>query len=154
MLTHSTPNRRLPLEDYVSHGSAAGIRWTRRREDVLRLIWGAGRPLGAYEVAEQLGAGDEVVHPASVYRCLRCLEEAGLVLPVVTWKKHLVSPDPRVKGWGLLLCRHCRSCTAIDLTPERRRLDRRLAARGFAPRSCSAESEGACLTCRETEGLS
>jgi Fur family zinc uptake transcriptional regulator len=153
MLTLNTPNRRLPFETYVSHGTAAGIRWTGRREDVLRLIWSVEQPLGAYEVAERLGGhGASVVHPTSVYRCLRCLEAAGLVLPVVTWKKHVLSPDPQVRCWGLLLCRHCRSCMPVDLTAGRERLDRRLSARGFAPRTYSAESVGACLACSENGG--
>lgn len=149
MPTLSMPIRPLPLDDYVACGSDAGIRWTRRREAVLRLIWSARRPLGAYEVAERLGGGGRVVHPASVYRCLRCFEEAGLVLPVVTWKKHLLSPDPRVRCWGLLLCRGCGSCTAVDLSRERRALDGKLAARGFVPRAYSAESEGQCRACAE-----
>jgi Fe2+ or Zn2+ uptake regulation protein len=114
---------------------------------LLRLIWSAGAPLGAYEAATQLAVPGRSAHPASVYRLLQSFQEAGLVLPIVTWNRYLVSPDPAVRLWGLLLCRSCRSCTAVDLASEQEALDRRLEARAFAGRRCCIECEGECRAC-------
>jgi len=69
------------------------------------------------------------------------------VLPVVRWKKYLLSPDPTVRCWALLLCRACRACTAVDLSHEQARVDTRLRDTGFAPRRYSVESEGRCIDC-------
>lgn len=150
MLTISTSDRRLPFDAYLAHGTAAGLHWTSRREDVLRCFWEAELPLGAYELADQLGGGERV-HPPTVYRCLRSLEEAGLVLPILALKKHVLSPDPGIRSWGLLVCRGCRACKPIDLTPERDNLDHRLRACGYEPRTCWAEAHGHCGGCQEPE---
>jgi Fe2+ or Zn2+ uptake regulation protein len=87
------------------------------------------------------------VHPTSVYRSLRCLVEAGLILPVVTWKKFLIAPDPGGGLWALLLCRACRSCTPVAFSDECPELSQRLSRRGFVRRTCSAEAEGLCRGC-------
>ena len=94
-----TARGRLPLELYVSRGTQAGVHWTTIRKAVLHLLWGAGMPLGAYETAERLSTPGCRVHPTSVYRGLHCLVNAKLVLPIVSWKKFLIShrrrPTPR-----------------------------------------------------------
>jgi Fur family zinc uptake transcriptional regulator len=147
MLATGTPSRRLPLETYVSRGAALGVKWTALREAVLRLIWSAAEPLGAYEAADRLGRGGRRVHPTSVYRCLHCLVDAGLVLHVVTWKRYVIAPDPALSLWAALLCRGCGSCTLLDLSARGESLDRKLSRREFDRRVCSAECEGLCRGC-------
>jgi hypothetical protein len=98
MLAISASAGRLPLESYISHGSEAGIQWTKVRKAVLHLLWSTAEPLGAYEAAERLSNPGKRVFPTSVYRCLDCLMEAGLVLQIVTWNKFVLPPRP---GLGL-----------------------------------------------------
>ncbi len=141
-------DRRLPIEVYLAHGMNAGLRWTQLRERLLRLIWEAETPLGAYEAAERLGEAGRPAHPTSVYRWLQCFEQAGLVLPIVTWNRYLLSPNPGVKLWGLLLCRSCRSCSLVDLTAEHEALERKLEERAFTSRLSCVECEGRCRLCQ------
>lgn len=142
---------RLPLEVYVSYGTSAGVRWTALRELVLGFLWSANKPVGVYEAASRLSKAGRATHPTSVYRCLSCLEEAGLVLPIVTWNRYMLSPDPMVTWWGVLLCSFCRSCTPFPLTEEREALGRELRARTFAPYRHSAECQGRCRRCQGAE---
>jgi Fur family transcriptional regulator, zinc uptake regulator len=142
-----TARGRLPLELYVSRGSEAGVQWTLLRKTVLQMLWGTGTPLGAYEAAERLSSPGCRVHPTSVYRCLHCLVKARLVLPIISWKKFLISPDPDNASWAVLLCRSCRSCTPVDLTVECAELDQGLASRRFSQRIMSAECQGLCSEC-------
>lgn len=144
-------DRRLSIELYLAHGTNEGVRWTPLRERLLRLIWQAETPLGAYEAAERLCEHGRVTHPTSVYRWLQCFEQAGLVLPIVTWNRYLLSPNPAVKRWGLLLCRSCRSCTAINLEEDRKELEQRLKERGFNPRIFCVECQGRCRICQREE---
>jgi Fur family zinc uptake transcriptional regulator len=152
MVTIEGAVRRLPLEAYRLHGSEAGLRWTGTREAVLRLIWGSGKPLGAYEAAARLSSPERPVHAASVYRCLNCLSEAGLILPLLAWKKYLISPDPGVRTWGVLLCGGCGACSAVDLSGQADALHRRCAEYRFVPRAFAAECEGRCGGCTDRGG--
>lgn len=141
--------QRLPLDLYLQHGARAGIAWTELKLYVLRLIWALEKPFGAYEVAARATRGGRRMHAGTVYRCLGCFQDAGLVVPIVTWKRYLLSPDPAVDWWGLLLCRGCGACSPFPLVDEREALDRALGIRGFAPRRYAAECEGRCNACRE-----
>lgn len=147
MLAIGTPARRLPLEAYVSHGAMLGVNWTAMRQAVLGLIWSAAEPLGAYEAADRLGRAGRRVHPTSVYRCLHCLVDAGLVLQIVSWRKYVIAPDPAVPLWAALLCRGCGACTMLDLSTRTAAFDAELSRRGFVRRNCSAECVGLCLAC-------
>ena len=150
MLAITTPPGRLPLDAYLSRGTQAGIVWTAARRAVLHLLWSAAAPLGAYEAAERLSTPSRRVHPTSIYRALRCLVEAGLLVPIVTWKKYLISPDPGGgRLWAALLCRGCRSCTLVEIASGKAELGQRSAGRDFEPRLCSAECEGLCSACAD-----
>lgn len=151
MSVQSPMYQRLPIEAYLAHGASAGLRWTELRERLLRLIWSVSAPLGAYEAAERLSARGRSAHPTSVYRWLQCFERAGLVLKIVSWNRFLLSPNPTVPLWGLLLCRSCRSCAVIDLTPESDPLDRMLAERSFSQSRRCVECEGRCQACQSME---
>lgn len=139
--------RRLPIEAYRAHGASAGLQWTKPRERLLHLIWTEEKPLGAYEAADRLSGQGARAHATSIYRWMQSFEEAGLVLPIVTWNRFLLSPDPAVKLWGLLLCRGCRACIPVNLAPERPWLERTLGHRGFEARRYCVECEGQCSAC-------
>lgn len=104
--------------------------------------------MGAYEIAHLLGTGRIPKHPTVIYRCLHAFQHARLVVPVITWKRFVISPDPSVPCWGLLLCKSCRSCTSFDLTLDQARLNAKLAERSFMGRELSVEVEGLCRACQ------
>lgn len=138
---------RPPFDAYLGHGAEAGLVWTLLRKRVLCTIWSAARPIGAYEVAERLTDGGRPVSAVSVYRCLGAFEEAGLVVPIVSLKRYILSPEPGAGPWAFLLCRGCGSCCAVDLRPARDRLARNLGARAFLPRRYAVEWHGLCRAC-------
>lgn len=58
-----------------------GIKWTRQRKCIYRILWNAEEPLNAariYHLAEQEAEGKEYA-PSTVYRILAVFEEQGLV---------------------------------------------------------------------------
>jgi len=143
------PMQRMPFKAYLAHGLRGRARWTENKVTVLQAVWSADRPIGAYEIADRLAIDGVPMHPAVVYRCLHTLVDARLVVSVISWKRYVISPDPSVACWGLLLCKSCRSHLAVDLAAQQARLDLRLAERGFAPRHHSAEVEGTCGRCQD-----
>jgi Fur family zinc uptake transcriptional regulator len=145
--------RRPPLTAYLAHAERGGFQWTPFREAALRMMWSTARPLGAYEAAERMTRRGHPARPASMYRAFRWLIGSGLMLPIVTWKRFLLSPDPSIGQWALLLCRGCRSCTAVEMAAGGERLERQITGRGFAPRMILAECEGLCARCAGQKAL-
>lgn len=63
-----------------------GLKWTRQRKSVYRILWNAEEPLNAaqiFRLAEQDAGGKECA-PSTVYRILAAFEELGLV-EKTTW---------------------------------------------------------------------
>lgn len=58
-----------------------GLKWTRQRKSVYRILWNAEEPLNAaqiYHLAEREADGKDYA-PSTVYRILTAFEELGLV---------------------------------------------------------------------------
>lgn len=134
-----------PYADYLRCGTARGIRWTMLREEVLALLWADPRPWNAYQIAGALGSGGP--RPNSVYRALKPLEEAGLILPIVSRNRHIVSPDPWARDWGVMLCASCGRAVAVRMPGQQARLRELCAARGFRPARTYVECVGRCEGC-------
>lgn len=63
-----------------------GLKWTRQRKKVYRVLWEAEEPLSAtqiYNLVEQQTDGEEYA-PSTIYRILAAFEENGLV-EKTTW---------------------------------------------------------------------
>ncbi len=63
-----------------------GLKWTKQRKSVYRILWSAAEPLNAaqiYQLACSKGQGEEYA-PSTVYRILSAFEEQGLV-EKTTW---------------------------------------------------------------------
>ena len=56
-----------------------GLRFTAQRRRVLELVWKSHRPIGAYDILDQLKADGHSAAPPTVYRALEFLIEADLV---------------------------------------------------------------------------
>jgi Fe2+ or Zn2+ uptake regulation protein len=142
----------LSLNTYLAHGSRRGIVWTEQRRLVFRAAWTTDRPFGAYELLKRINEAGGRLHAASVYRCLHLFEAAGLLLPIFSWKRHVLRPALEVDLWAVLLCSNCRSCTLVPLAAEHAATREMLARRGFTGRRYAAECSGLCRSCREGEG--
>ena len=59
----------------------SGIKWTRQRKTVYKVLWDSVEPLNAvqiYHLAEKMAGGEEYA-PSTIYRILAAFEERGLV---------------------------------------------------------------------------
>lgn len=137
---------RLAFEAYISAGSDAGIQWSPMRKALLRLIWSAVRPIGAYELAAHLRRQSGKSNPTVVYRCLEQFLDARLIVQIITWRKYFIAPDPVVWPWTALLCVKCKSATLIRMPTEPDPLVGS-ANLNFTPEFCWTECEGQCRQC-------
>nr|WP_245516537.1 Fur family transcriptional regulator [Methylobacterium segetis] len=130
------------------------LQFTRLRRDVLKAVAEAGRPLGAYDIAERLSEPGRRVAAVSVYRALDFLTEHDLVHRIASRNAFVPCAHSHGEGAGLVFM-ICRSCGGIDETtsPEiEDQLGRTLARAGFRPASRILEVEGECEACLQREG--
>ena len=125
-----------------------GAQLTKTRRRVLELIWAHRRPVGAYQLLDDLSRERGRVAPPTVYRAIDFLLEHGLIHRIESLNAFVGCAHPRDAHAGFFLI--CRTCGATAEL-EDPRLDRALddAARDVAFRveERTIEMRGLCPAC-------
>ena len=139
---------RPPLDAYYRAFEARKVPPSALRREILSFLWHDGGAWGPYEIAARLSRDGARAHPNSVYRAIRSLEAARLVIPIVSWSRFLLSPDPDVAAWCAILCATCRRFAVTPMDEEGEALRLLAAAHGFRPEQLVIECSGRCPACR------
>ena len=134
-----------------------GQRLTAIRREVLAVLLGSHKPLGAYEIIERLapkGSGRAGARPAPItaYRALEFLRENGLVHRIESRNAFIACVHNHAAG-ALVVFLICENCGAVgeassaDVTTT---LTTAARSAGFVPKSPVIEISGVCLHCRST----
>ena len=130
-----------------------GLRFTAQRRRVLELVWNSHRPIGAYDILDQLKSNGYKAAPPTVYRALGFLIEADLVHRLDSLNAFVGCPDPNNPHSGqFLICRSCRSVAELDDADINVIVDRKAADLGFTAIDMTLEIQGLCQPCREIAG--
>lgn len=135
------------LETAAKLCAARGVRFTPQRRRVLELVCRARRPIGAYELLEQL-RGEAPAAPPTVYRALDFLLEQGLVHKLETMHAFIGCTHPEHPHASQFLI--CTDCGQVDeLESETLLGDLQSVARtsGFLPTRPVVEVMGTCADC-------
>ncbi|MBV1829544.1 transcriptional repressor [Komagataeibacter sp. AV436] len=145
------------LEQAASLCTARAVRLTDMRRLVLGLVLAAERPLGAYELLEQIRASrGKPVAPPTVYRALDFLMEQGLIhkierLSAFVGCRHMLESGHACHGHvhaaQFLICSACGRVTELDDPHILKALVEVTKARGFTVRQTTIEAEGLCAAC-------
>ena len=120
----------MSMVDYDTVMSAAeqkciqgGIRFTKRRKQVLSVLIEADVALSAYEIAERCNAGSDSNMPAmSVYRILDLFQEQNLIHKLEIANKYVccahISCSHEHDNSQFLICGSCRHVEEINLTED------------------------------------
>ncbi|MBF2734934.1 MAG: transcriptional repressor [Betaproteobacteria bacterium AqS2] len=101
--------------------AAKGLRATKRRMAVARIIAAAAQPVGVKEIHRRLSRTDSTVGLATVYRALAVLEDAGVARrqPRVGSDSAQYAPaPPAAAGGGQVVCSRCGKTESIGDLPE------------------------------------
>lgn len=91
----------------------SGVRLTPLRRRVLELVWSNHRPVGAYELLEQLRQEGNAA-PPTVYRTLDFLQAQGLVHRLASLNAFIGCSHPdRPHRAQFLICRNCRNLAEL-----------------------------------------
>nr|WP_279380471.1 Fur family transcriptional regulator [Polymorphobacter multimanifer] len=132
-----------------------GTKLTPLRLSVLRALWSANEPVGAYDLSDRVGieAGGRRMAANSIYRVLLLFTELGLVRRVESRQAYVVARDGDPGSDMFFLCDGCGAVTAIDQPQLAALLTSQASALGFRPHHQVVEVAGQCRTCAESQSI-
>src|ERR1700739_1406044 len=126
-------------------------KFTPIRRQVLEALLSSHRPLGAYEIIEQLAKSKPRPAPITVYRALDFLMENGLVHRIESRNAFLACAHDHDETAmvAFLICELCGSVGEIPAAPVARSVNAAARASGFAPKMSVVEIAGTCAHCQK-----
>ncbi len=127
------------------------VRLTAMRRKVLELVWQQHRPIGAYDLLEQLQQQGRVA-PPTVYRALDFLQQQRLIHRLESLNAFVGCARAEHPHQGqFLICQTCRSLAEISDPQISHAINQSAAAAGFTPLTQTVEVAGLCAGCRQKE---
>ena len=125
-------------------------KFTPIRRQVLQALLSSHRPLGAYEVIDELAKSMPRPAPITVYRALDFLMDNGLVHRIESRNAWLAcAHDHDETAMAFLICDLCGSVGEIPAAPVAKSVNAAARASGFAPKMSVVEISGTCAHCRK-----
>ncbi len=129
-----------------------GQKFTPIRRQVLGALLSSHRPLGAYEVIDELAKTMPRPAPITVYRALDFLMENGLVHRIESRNAFLACAHnhDETAVVAFLICETCGSVGEIPAAPLAQSFNEAARGTGFAPKLSVVEITGTCAHCQRT----
>ncbi|KIZ33844.1 MULTISPECIES: transcriptional repressor [Rhodopseudomonas] len=120
------------------------------RRHVLRALLSSHRPLGAYEVIDELARHMPRPAPITVYRALDFLMQNGLVHRIESRNAFLACAHDHADASAVafLICDSCGSVGELPATPVAKALNDAARLTGFTPKLSVVEITGICAHCQ------
>ncbi|HDP88657.1 MAG TPA: transcriptional repressor [Thioalkalivibrio sp.] len=130
--------------------AATGARLTPLRRRVLELVVRSGRPVGAYELLDQMRACGHKGAPPTVYRALDFLQQQGLVHRIAMANAYVACSHPGCDHHALIfVCTECGNALELEETQVKASVAARAEAVGFRVPGQPIEVAGTCPLCQE-----
>jgi Fur family transcriptional regulator, zinc uptake regulator len=153
MTSDFTPRTDALLDRAAGLCRRRGAQLTELRRTVLGLVLESGRPMGAYELLDQLRAERKSAAPPTVYRALDFLLGHGLIHKVEKLSA-FVGCSHRCDGEHIeehaaqfLICKRCGRVAELEDPEVTDALARAARRNGFALATATVEAEGVCAAC-------
>ena len=126
-----------------------GVRLTPLRQRVLELVWRSHKPVGAYDLLDEIKTEHKLAAPPTVYRALDFLMEHGFVHRIQSLNAYVGCNDPgHIYNGIILICNGCGSALEIEDASVASSIKSFAAKLGFELSSQSVEAAGLCPTCQ------
>jgi Fur family zinc uptake transcriptional regulator len=141
--------------DAIAHAEQVCARraqkFTPIRRQVLQALLSSHRPLGAYEVIDELAKSMPRPAPITVYRALDFLMENGFVHRIESRNAYLACAHDHEQTAmvAFLICDRCGSVGEIPAAPVAQSVNAAARASGFAPKMSVVEIAGTCAHCQK-----
>ncbi len=141
--------------DAISHAEQVcanrAQKFTPIRRQVLQALLSSHRPLGAYEIIDELARSMPRPAPITVYRALEFLMANGLVHRIESRNAYLACAHDHDAASlvAFLICERCGSVGEIPAASVAQSLSSAARASGFAPKLSVVEITGTCAHCQK-----
>jgi Fur family zinc uptake transcriptional regulator len=136
----------LEAADEICRGHGTQLTKTRRR--VLELIWAHRKPVGAYQLLDDLSQERGRVAPPTIYRAIDFLLDHGLIHRIESLNAFIGCTHPRHPHTGcFLICRACGATAELEDARLDRALDAAAAEVAFRIERRTVEMRGLCPAC-------
>ena len=128
------------------------VNLTPTKEQVLKLIWQSHRPIGAYQIQDQLARiSGKAVAPPTVYRALQFLIRVGLVHKIPSLNSFIACPFPNSPQSNLfLICEECGNIAEVSCSSVDYLMQKTCRNANFNLNSKNIELFGLCVLCIES----
>ena len=133
---------------------ARAQKFTPIRRQVLGALLSSHRPLGAYEIIDELAKSMPRPAPITVYRALDFLMANGLVHRIESRNAYLACAahdHDATSAVAFLICERCGAVGEIAAASATQPLIDGARASGFAPKMTVVEITGICLNCGKAD---
>lgn len=135
------------MKQAAAHCESSGLRLTPLRRDALALLLANPRAVGAYELLEAMRATHPAAQPATVYRALEFLKNAGLAHRIDSLNAFVACTLDAHDHSLLLVCPACGKVSEVNDPEVFHLLSQHAARAGFhLPNEC-LEVKAACAHC-------
>lgn len=143
------PNQAQRLKEAEILCKENGVRFTQQRRRVMQILCQTNRPMGAYDILEQMREELPRVAPPTVYRALDFLLEQGLIHKLETLHAYVGCEHPSIKSHSgqFLICSSCGHVTELEDAKISDSLGQAAEATGFNPSHPVVEVTGLCADC-------
>ncbi|MEN8177705.1 MAG: Fur family transcriptional regulator [Pseudomonadota bacterium] len=134
-------------EDYCNK---TGVRLTELRRKVLELVWNSHRPVGAYDLLEQLAPSGRKAAPPTVYRSLDFLLEHKLIHRIDSLNAFIGCSQPgHEHDAQFFICKQCGEAAELIDPKIERTLVKDAKQLGFNIEKQTIEVTGLCNRCNK-----
>lgn len=147
----SSPSSR-GLAEAINICRLRGAQITPLREAILTALWSAERPLGAYDLRDQLAAasGRRLAAP-SIYRTLDFLCEQGVAARIESRNAYVACAHPEhAHACVFLVCDACGDAKEVENQKIEKLIGEDAKRLGFAIKRRVFEMSGLCAPCQQT----
>ena len=126
------------------------LRLTPIRKAILALIWQHHKPIGAYDIVEQLsGRQGKRIQAPTVYRAIEFLLSLGLIHRIASLNAYMGCPFPGSEHSDIfLICRECQTTVECSAESVNEVIAAMVSKSGFRMDSQSVEIMGHCPNCQ------
>ncbi|MEP2830088.1 Fur family transcriptional regulator [Parvibaculum sp.] len=149
---HTSHNHRECIDDALTRAreicAVRGVQLTPLREKVLQIVWRSHKPVGAYDVLDELTRSHKAARPPTVYRALDFLMSEGLIHKIESLNAYLGCTEAGATHSGqFLICRQCGATEEIVDPKLETALDQAAKRAHFIAERKVVEISGLCARC-------
>jgi Fur family zinc uptake transcriptional regulator len=134
---------------FIEYSANLGLKLTSMRKEVLFILWGAKKPLKAYEILENLSKVKLNSQPPSIYRALNFFVTKGIVHKIESIQSYTLCSEPLKHLYSevLMVCSLCHQVTEV-YDPQVQEMFLKLAKiKNFDLKQDIIELKGTCQQC-------